>query len=345
MAREHHYSEYAHRIDIDAFEEAIGFQFIENDGKGNDVGYCPDPWGMHKHGDTTGKFAIHREKRVFNCWVCGGGTLLSLAMAVWDLPEDDAIDKLHSFCAAPTDERFEDEIDDLLRDERRREPVIPWFNAAVLDKFEGFPGDAPLFEWIDQRRIDQQVATQHRVGFDPKGVKVHKKGRYEGPGIIFPHFWQGRLVGWQTRWLEPDEERPSWVQKYNNTRDLPKRWTIYNYERVYLEQQPVVVVESIPTCLFVESLGLPAIATFGGTVTPEQLTLLRSCQQGLILAPDNDEPGEKFVTKAVPYLERFVDIKVCAPVGAEGSGADLADLDNPEEALEAIHGAVDLGLC
>ena len=86
--RERHYSEYSPRIDVDEFEESIEFQFIEEDGKGNDVGYCPDPWGMHKHGDSTGKFAIHREKKVFNCWVCGGGTLLSLGMAVWDMSED-----------------------------------------------------------------------------------------------------------------------------------------------------------------------------------------------------------------------------------------------------------------
>lgn len=344
MARTRRYSDFAPRIDVDAFEEAIGFSIIDDDGKGNDVGYCPDPWGMHKHGDSTGKFAIHREKKIFNCWVCGGGTLLSLAMAIWDISEDDAIDKLLSYCGEPTDEHFENEIADLLRDERAREPVVPWFNERVLDKVVA-QGDSDIaLDFYETRGISSEVAGLHKLGYDPLAVKVHKKGRYEGPGVILPHFWQGRLVGWQTRWLESEEERPPWVQKYNNTRDFPKKYTIYNYEKVYLSPDPIVVVESVPTALVLESLGYPSIAMFGATVPSEQLRLLRSCLQGLIFAPDNDAPGEEMIVKATKYLESYVPLRVCAPVGEEGSGDDLGDLHDPSEAHEAIADAVDLSL-
>lgn len=341
MARDRRYSDYAHRIDIDAFEEAIEFAG-EDDGKGNDVGHCPDPWNLHKHGDTTGKFAIHRDKRVFNCWVCGGGTLLSLGMAVWNLQEEDAIDRLLAMCGEPTDERFEAEIGDLLRDERQRDPVVPWFNEKVLDQFEMNFGDEELEQFLLDRHISDEVAKRHRVGFDPTAVKISKSGeRYEGMGVVFPHFWRGRLVGWQIRWLK---NTPKWVGKYKNTMDMPKKWTIYNYESLYLEQNPIVVVESVPTALFLETLGFPSMATFGGSITPEQLQLLRACQQGLILAPDNDEPGMKFIEKSVPYLERYIDVKVCAPVGDEGSGNDLGDLDDPKDAIQVISEAVDLSL-
>lgn len=342
MSRDRRYSKYSQRIDIDTFEEAIGF-VGEPDGKGNDVGHCPDPWGLHKHGDTTGKFAIHRDKKVFNCWVCGGGTLLSLGMAVWDLQEEDAINRLLDMCGEPSDERFEAEIEDLLRDERAREPVVPWFNEKVLETFENPWDSEALREYLESKRISVEVAENHRVGFDPAAVKINKKTneRYEGCGVVFPHFWKGRLVGWQIRWLE---DTPKWVGKYKNTMDMPKKWTLYNYDYLYLEPRPLIVVESVPTALFLETLGFPSIATFGGSITPEQLKLLRACQQGLILAPDNDSPGEKFVEQAVPYLERFIDVKVCPPVGEEGSGADLADLDDPQEALEVIEDAVDLGL-
>lgn len=335
MPREQRYSEFFHLIDVDAFEEAIDFEYIETDANGNDVGHCPDPWGMHKNGDTTGKFAIHREKKVFNCWVCGGGTLLSLAMALWDLAEPDAVARLWQLAAEPTDERFEEEIDDLLRDERRREPIAPWFNEHVLDRFEKGIETTPLWDWCIERGISEEVCDEHRVTFDHAAVKVSKRGRYEGPGIILPHFWSGRLVGWQTRWLEPDDVRPPWVQKYNNTLDFPKRWTIYNYEKVYLSHDPIVVVESVPTALMVESCGFPCVAVFGASVTPEQLSYLRACQQGLILAPDNDKPGMEFLSKAIPYLERYVDVRVCLPVGNEGSGSDLADIPS-EEAIEVI---------
>lgn len=340
MTRGVRYGDFAHRIDVDAFAEAIGF-VGEDDGRGNDVGHCPDPWQMHKHGDSTGKFAIHREKKVFNCWVCGGGTLLSLAMACQDLAEEDAIEWIKQFAGEQTDERFEDEIDDLLRDEIERDPVTPWFNTRVLDNFECLTQEA--FDWIDERGIDQQLAAEHRIGYNSHEVKISKKGRYEGPGMILPHFWGGQLVGWQTRWLEPDSERPPWVQKYNNTRDMPKRWTIWDYERWYLSEEAIVVVESVPTALRLQSLGFPSMATFGGTVTPEQFKLLRACQQGLILAPDNDDPGMKFIRKAIDYeLDKFVPVYVCEPVGEEGSGDDLADLEDDEEIKNYLRNTFDM---
>lgn len=336
------YTDFSHRIDVDAFEEAIGF-VGEDDGKGNDVGHCPDPWGLHKHGDTTGKFAIHREKKVFNCWVCGGGSLLSLAMATQDLAEEDATEWIKQFAGEQTDERFEDEIEDLLRDEIAREPVTPWFNEMVLDKFVAHPDEEEFWTYLKSKGIDGGIAATHKVGYNQTEVKISKKGRYEGPGIVFPHFWQGQLVGWQVRWLESDSERPPWVQKYHNTRDFPKKYTIYDLERWYLADDPIVVVESVPTALYLQSLGFASVATFGSTVPPEQFKLLRRCQQGLILAPDADKAGDEFVQKAVKYeLDRFVDVKICERVGEPESGNDLADAESDLEVAEIIDSAIDL---
>lgn len=341
MYRKRLYSDYGHCIDVDAFEEAIGFEPLERQENGEDVGHCPDPWGLHKHGDTTGKFSLHREKRVFNCWVCGGGTLLSLGMAVWDLQEEDAITRLLTMCGEPTDERFEVEITDRLRDERKRAPIIPWFNERVLDQFIPDDKDLPYWRFLYERRIDPNVALQHSVGYDPTAVKISKSGeRFESSGIVLPHFWQSRLVGWQIRWLE---DTPKWVGKYKNTMDMPKKWTIYDYERWYLSKEPIVVVESVPTALYLQSLGFPSISVFGASVTPEQFKLLRACQQGLILAPDNDDPGMKFVTKAMEYgLDRYVPVYVCEPVGKEGSGNDLGDCDDDQEVKDIVNDAWDI---
>jgi DNA primase len=133
------------------------------------------------------------------------------------------------------------------------------------------------------------------------------------------------------------------VQKYNNTRDMPKKWTIYDYERWYLSEKPIVVVESVPTALYLQSLGFPSMAVFGASVTPEQFKLLRACQQGIILAPDNDKPGIKFLSKAMEYrLDRYVPTYFCDPVGEEGSGDDLADLGDKQEVKDIINGAYDL---
>jgi hypothetical protein len=337
LAKNLRYSEFHLDIDIDEFEQEIGFEPVEN-ARGFDIGYCPDPWGQHKNGDTTGKFGIHRENRTYNCFVCGGGNLLSLAMALKDCDEETAIDWLYEF-VKPTDqttEAFVDEIEQILAVEKRQKPVWPWFNEHVLDKWvlTSPPGSMlhtpgmPAFEWLMERGINTVISHRYKLGYDAEHVRKSKsKGQYTGPGIILPHYWNGNLVGWQVRWL--DDERPKWVPKYTNTHDFPRERTLYGYEGVYLSEKPIVVVESVPTKLFLESLGVPAVATFGSNVSDEQIRLLRKCQQGLILARDNDSAGEKWVKGEdclAEQLERFVPVRLALPIGPEGEGKDLGDL-------------------
>lgn len=334
------YSEFANRIDVDAFEEAIGYevtyQKTNKHGDTEDIGHCPDPWGLHKSGDSTGKFAINREKRIYNCWVCDGGSLLSLAMATRDLNEQDAADWLYQFTSAEdvSDEGFMSEIEAILAVEKKQKPVWPYFNPKVLDKWiQNLPH---LAEWLEDRGISDDVAVIHKLGFDPKATRRSSKGDYTGPCIYFPHFWNDRLVGWQQRWLGDD--LPKHVKKYTNTDDFPRHETIYNYERVYLSPRPIIVVESVPTVLYLASAGLPAVATFGSSVTPEQVRLLRRCQQGVVLAPDNDPAGRKWVesdsdprSRRIPLaseLARFVSTQVLPPVGNLNSSQDLGDLGN-----------------
>lgn len=330
------YQDFADRIDVDAVEEAIGFEPIEQR-DGNDVGYCPLPWGLHKNGDTTGKFGIHRNKRVFNCWVCGGGSLLSLAMAVRDLQEQDATDWLYQFTtpADQTDEDFQDEIEALLAQHQRQQAVLPYFNENVLTAWET---DHP---WFAERGISPGIRKEFRLGYNPNAVKRSRKGDYEGPAIVLPHFWGGRLVGWQHRWLD---DTPKHIPKYVNTSDFPRKETIFNYERVYLSPSPIVVVESVSTALFLTSLGLACVATFGASVSDEQRQLLRRCQQGIILAHDNDPPGHKWVESndepLLDYLERYIKVKVCEPVGEYPDGDDLGDLvSDPDQVWERIASA------
>ena len=111
---------------------------------------------------------------------------------------------------------------------------------------------------------------------------------------------------------------------------------------MYLAERELVLVESVPTALYLESIGYPAMATFGGSVNPEQIRLLRKCHQGIVIAPDNDEPGKKLIEKA-KELDRFIPVRVCYPVGEEGSGADLADIPRAE-AEETISDAEDIGV-
>jgi DNA primase len=322
------YSHIVDTLDIDAFEEAINFEPIEQKGS-EDRGKCIDIWGMHKHGDTTGKFSINRDKKLYYCFLCGGGTLLSLAMEFTGLEEEDATEWLCQFARGDTrsDNSFMEDFMKLFdRYEQKKAERMPYFNEYVLERF-----DFDYIDWYDERGISQAVIEKHKVGHSDSTMKMAPKTEdenYFGPCIIFPHYWEGRLVGWQSRWMHWDKKHtytPVWLPKYTNTSEFPKHNTLYNYDATVKSSNSVFVVESIPTCLYLETNGFSTVSPFGGGIKEPQLRLLRRFHDGVYLCPDNDEVGDKFVTTAADYLERYVEVKIIPKVKSK-PGADLGDL-------------------
>jgi hypothetical protein len=76
--------------------------------------------------------------------------------------------------------------------------------------------------------------------------------------------------------------------------------------------------------LFLASEGIPAVATFGASVSDDQIRFLRKCQQGIKIAPDNDSPGEKFLEHLTEGLERYIPLWHIEP--PEGEGEDIGDM-------------------
>jgi hypothetical protein len=249
-----------------------------------------------------------------------------------------------------SDQEFVDDFLDAFRDVEKRVDTLPYFNERVLDKF-----DEPIPDWwLEEKCILPEIAEQCNVRFSetvfrpaPKSGRFVDSEPYEGPGIIFPHYWKGRLVGWQTRWL--DEERPDWVPKYTMTTDFPKESTVYGYDQTHfavndpyeslLYGRNVIVVESVPSSLFVRSCGYPSIATFGSNLNDAQMRVLRRFKF-LMLAPDNDPAGEKWLSANTKYLKRYSRLWHL-PTLTEKPGADIGDLASDPDPLEAIREYVD----
>ncbi len=355
------YSDFAHSIDIDALEEALGFEPIDHPTPDEDRGYCPLPWNSHSNGDTTGKFSINREKRVYGCWVCGGGSLLDLAMAIRGEDLEPTIKWLHQFAnREETDEEFLDELNRLLARPENRQPTIPYFNSHVLDRFsdpieEAMEWDSETEAWvsfIERRALNLEAIEFAQIKYQAKAYRPLRHEdpaqciEYYGPAICFPHFWKGQLVGWQQRWLDQEEDRPRHVPKYTMTSDFPKNETLWGYDaskdrlrrnRVipYRPQEGVTVVESVPSALFLWSHGYPAVATFGSNISAAQLKLLRTFPN-LYLGADNDAAGEKWVHELSAYLERYTSLLIL-PVVSDKVGADIGDLANDPSILDALY--------
>lgn len=329
------YSEFVDSIDVDAFEAAIGFTPDYQKGD-EDTGFCPDWDNHHSHGDTTGKFSINRDKKVYNCWVAGGGSLLSLTMEIFGYEIDEATEWLYQFSHGDhrTDEEFLDYFNSLLVDGEKRTVTLPFFNERVLDRFD------EETDWFESRGISNEIILSKNLRYSSAAMKsAPRKGGekidddYFGPSIILPHYWKGRLVGWQHRWLE--EDRPRWVAKYTNTTDFPKTETLFNFDSALRAEDPILVVESVPTCLFLESLGFDSVATFGANVSDVQMRLLRRFQAGVYLCPDNDSAGIGWLDDLTEYLESYIPVYI-VPVIDRGQGSDLGDLAQDEDPLESV---------
>ena len=311
-------------IDIDEFELAIGFEPMGNNESGEDYGRCPDPWGLHKHGDTTGKFSINRHKKVYNCFVCGGGTLLTLTMAIYDYDKDEATKWLAQFVsrAYQSNENFIEEIDRMfVKRAPKKENVLPYFNDKVLADWQ--TEDHP---WFAERGISNEVKVKYRLGVNYETVRIKGSDTFQGESIVLPHFWKGQLVGWQNRWVC---DKPKWVPKYTNTNDFPKKFTLFGWDHAIVSKDPIVIVESVPSVLHLASLGIPAVATFGATVSNEQKQILRGCQQGIILAQDNDDAGNKWRDDLLLYLDRYIPVMEME-IAWEDDIGEQRMLDHPE---------------
>ena len=339
------YHEFIDDIDLDAFYDAIGFDPLRsiND---NDTGYCLFPQN-HANGDTTGKFSIHRRKKVYQCWVCGGGSLLSLVMELYGWTPEEATIWLRQFAIRDTrtDAEFVEQMIELLEDKGPQLEPIPYFNSRVLAKFDG-----PI-EYFLGRGISKKVIKACHLCYSDTVIKTapikHRDGvptktdnDYVGPAAIFPHFWKGQLVGWQHRWLGYPDYTPKWLPKYTNTSSFPKHNTLYNYEWALTRRERIVICESVPTTLFLRSIGIPAVAYFGDAPSQEQLKMLRKFTQGVILAPDNDSNGDKLLNQATKYLESYIPVWHIPKVGIEHG--DLGDYAYFEDGAQLVYEHLDL---
>lgn len=326
------YSSFADRIDLEEVEAELGFESIRED-NGNDIGYCILPYGLHSNGDTTGKLGIHREKMVYNCWVCGGGSLLDLVVNVKDLDIEQATDWLFQFTGAKQEssEAFLGRIHKTMNPEQKT-TTLPYYNERTLDKWA--TDDHP---WLAERGIPGEVAEIFRVGYNPKAKKYAPKQNgvaidepFVGEAMVLPHFWKNKLMGWQHRWLTDD--RPKWCQKYTNTPDLPRAETLFGFDiavKVCAKTgQAPVIVESVPTAMFLTGLGYPSIATFGATIKDAQLRHLRAFQNGVILSPDNDKVSDESYWAAARKLRKYVPVQWLDPPDYFAPKQDLGDLSS-----------------
>lgn len=246
--------------------------------------------GEHRNQDREPTAAVNYEKLTFKCLGCqrSGGLL-------WFIAEHRGVDtkEAREWLAKETgtDGQIQDlptllrYFDALYKDRPGREP-IPTYSQKILEPW------ALIHPWVtDPIEIDEQGRNVGGRGVPEENVLRFQVGyaeryRYSrdtySERIVLPHFWQGNLVGWQTRRLAADG-----TAKYKSSTDFPKDSTVYNYDPGAKE---AMVVESPFSVIRHEAEDLHWEATFGANVTERQITLLTRHER-IFWWLDNDPAG------------------------------------------------------
>jgi len=137
--------------------------------------------------------------------------------------------------------------------------------------------DHPMVAYFTQRR---QGPVAHSTLVDRElhyCVDAPLRGAV-GRAII-PLYFEGRLVGWQGRYLGDIDWKAAGIQKYYNLPGLSKTLLLYEYDRAAsIPNRPyVVVVEGVTSAW---AVGQHAVALFGKSMSARQQQLLLSTWAG-----------------------------------------------------------------
>jgi len=333
------YSHYRGKLDVRAVLDHYGAQnvseTIEGDGTTGLVHSClldrVEP--HHAHGDQHPSAYANVDKGLYICYNYWGGDIFHfIAKMEGDIDFAEIGPKLSDFFVGGTRSsvKFRKELDQLFA-----EPVysvnLPSYSEKVLDAWRG---DVQHPYWFAQRGISHETIGDLKLGWDRSENR-----------IVFPHFFDGKLVGWQKRvipapapdltWTWP-VTTPAWP-KYKNSSGFPKSETLYAWNP---EHKVVTVVESPMSVAKAWSLKLKGVvATFGAKVAKAQINLLRDAET-VIVYFDDDAAGVRGCHKIVSALYRHTEVMVVNP----DKGKDLGDCQTYDEAIAKISSAVPAAL-
>lgn len=278
----------------------------------------------HAHGDQNPSASINLDKKLYVCYNYWGGDLFHLIMKMEQKENlNDIIPIVGEFLhgATASAEDFSAEIDKILAGDKSYSIELPEYSPKVLEPW------AYSHPYIRERGITLEASSRLQIGYDPVTNR-----------IVFPHFWDGKLVGWQQRAIPPD---PRWPgsdpqrPKYKNSTGFPKSESLYGVQWL-ADSRTIIVVESPMSVARAHSLSLAnVVATFGAKVGQAQIDFLKSFRD-VVLWFDADYAGKLAERKVAKKLYRYTNVKV---VEAE-QDKDLADYESLEEINCLIDSAI-----
>lgn len=302
--------------DISYLQDRLDFEEVL-EGLGMEVSHWLGTWIMchcpftqnHANGDSSPSFGFNTETMGWNCFVCGGGGILQLVEDLINCNQEAAIQWLTQLSSFEPSENLVDKVTKIMHPVST-EGIMPAYPDEIYEKFETHEYERDAY--LEFRNISIEIGKETRIGVDQNHF-----------GITIPHWFDGKLRGWQTRHvLDSCPTCGPNPPKYKNTPNFPKKNTLYLYDFAIGFQ--ALVVESPMSALYLWSMGIPnTMATFG-SFSSQQAELLKKFSKVRIW-PDNDPAGTNNLFKAVADLGESVDVSIVPVVDQpHGDPADVS---------------------
>jgi len=311
--------------DAASIEEVVG-QYVKLTQKGkNLLGLCPF------HADTAPSFTVAPEKGIFHCFGCGaGGNVFSFLMQYHRLSFPEAVQELARRYGIPVS--MKDLGPEGAHQAKKRttayeaNAAAAAFYAATLASSEGGPGRA----YLKKRGLTPEVIKAFQLGYAPEAwdtLKRHFQNRGisldlgQAVGLLMPRASGGFYDRFRHRIIFPIFDRQSRViafggriigegePKYLNSPEsllYSKGRTLYGLPQAAdaLRATGVaLVVEGYLDLIALQVKGIGnVLATLGTALTREQVRLLKSVAERVVLVYDGDAAGARAMKRAFPLF-------------------------------------------
>jgi CHC2 zinc finger/Toprim-like len=241
----------------------LGLEKIKDRGK-EVWASCPS------HHDSGDSWSINKVTGFHSCFGCPlKGDLMGLILE--EMPDSTARKAVALIEKYGVELMKAEEFEELLEDPYR--PKIPLVFSPKL-RFEKFV-DPPVLA-LQARNIDLEAANHYQVRWQDPNTWIFP---IKSPG--------GMLLGWE-------EKEETYGHGRGRVKSLPvgvpKSKTLFGVEHLPTDYL-IILVESPLDAVRLERIGYPAVAAYGSSVRDDQLRILASGAQEIILCLDNDAAG------------------------------------------------------
>lgn len=277
---------------------------------------CLLPFGLHRNGDRNPSASLNEDKLVYYCFACSsGGTLLWATSTILNLSTYEAKRLIQKNLPENTPHQFIEHLDRIWT-VTTDITALPQYSDVLLKPW------TRTTRYLSERGISEDVQVEMKTGVNLHNSDQIRDEWIEQPRLVIPHFYLGKLRGWQLRKLDSRQAGP----KYKNSPGFPKDASLYNYDAVN-KNEPVIVVESPMSVLRLKTLGYNnCVATFGAAVTDRQVSLLRRFES-LVFFPDGDLPG---YTSTHNISKQLMETNKVWIIDHGLDGKDAADFESDE---------------